>query len=102
MSAVKRPAYVSGADPHAQARTGPAGDPAGRLLAFARGDLLIIETDDQIHFPTWDDLRRLDLLTLRSQFLGDLDDEPLWSAELPADFEPPAGLSLLGLRSLHG
>jgi NAD+ diphosphatase len=72
------------------------------LLAFARGDLLIIEADDEIRFPTWDDLRRLDLLTLRNQFLGDLDDEPLWSAELPAEFEPPAGLALLGLRSLHG
>lgn len=102
MSTDKHTTYVAGVEPHAQATAGPAGDPAGRLLAFARGDLLIIESDDEIRFPSWDDLRRLDLLTLRNQFLGDLDDEPLWSAELSADFEPPQGLSLLGLRSLYG
>ena len=80
MSTVKRTVYVSGVEPHEQAISGPTGHPAGRLLAFARGDLLIVEADDEIRFPTWDDLRRLDLLTLRNQFLGDLDDEPLWSA----------------------
>lgn len=102
MNTVKRTTYVSGVEPHAQATAGPAGRPAGRCLAFARGDLLILEGDDAIHFPTWDDLRRLDLLTLRNQFLGDLDDEPLWSVELAADFTPPAGLTLLDLRSLYG
>jgi NAD+ diphosphatase len=102
MSTVKRTIYVSRIEPHDRALSGPTGDPTGRLLAFARGDLLILEADDEIRFPTWDDLRRLDLLTLRNQFLGDLDEEPLWSAELPADFEPPPGFTLLGLRSLHG
>ncbi|MDQ2653332.1 MAG: NAD(+) diphosphatase [Chloroflexota bacterium] len=102
MSTAKRTTYISGVEPHAQATTGPAGDPAGRCLAFARGDLLILASDDDIRFPSWDDLRRLDLLTLRNQFLGDLDDEPLWSVELAADFEPPQGLALLGLRSLYG
>lgn len=102
MNTVKRTTYVSGVEPHAQATAGPAGRPAGRCLAFARGDLLIVEAADAIRFPTWDDLRRLDLLTLRNQFLGDLDDEPLWSVELAADFTPPAGLTLLDLRSLYG
>jgi NAD+ diphosphatase len=101
MSTAKRTTYISGVEPHAQAIAGPDGDPAGRCLAFARGDLLIFESDDEVRFPSWDDLRRLDLLTLRNQFLGDLDDEPLWSVELAADFEPPRGLSLLGLRSLY-
>lgn len=102
MSTVKRTTYIAGVEPHAQATTGPHGHPAGRVLAFARGDLLIFESDAAIHFPSWDDLRRLDLLTLRNQFLGDLDDEPLWSVELAADFTPPAGLTLLDLRSLYG
>ena len=102
MSAVERPTYVSAVEPHAQATAGPAGLPAGLCLAFAHGDLLIVESDNEIRFPSWDDLRRLDLLTLRNQFLGDLDEQPLWSAELPAEFSPPEGLALLGLRSLHG
>ena len=102
MSTVKHTTYISGVEPHAQATAGPAGGPSGLCLAFARGNLLIVEADEAIHFPTWDDLRRLDLLTLRNQFLGDLDNEPLWSVELAADFTPPAGLSLLDLRSLYG
>jgi NAD+ diphosphatase len=75
MSTVKRTIYVSRIEPHDRALSGPTGDPTGRLLAFARGDLLILEADDEIRFPTWDDLRRL---------------------------EPPPGFTLLGLRSLHG
>ncbi len=102
MTTVKRSTYISGVEPHAQAVAGPGGHPAGRCLAFARGDLLIRESDGEVRFPSWDDLRRLDVLALRSQFLGDLDNEPLWSVELAADFAPPEGLSLLDLRSLFG
>lgn len=102
MNTANRTTYVAGIEPHDLAIAGPAGHPAGHCLAFARGDLLIAESDDEVRFPNWDDLRRLDVLVLRSQFLGDLDGVPLWSAELAADFAPPAGLSLLGLRSLHG
>jgi NAD+ diphosphatase len=102
MTTVKRTTYVAAVEPHDQAVTGPARHPTGRCLAFARGDLLVTESGDEVRFPSWDDLRHLDVLTLRSQFLGDLDDEPLWSAELAPDFVPPEGLSLLNLRSLHG
>lgn len=102
MSSTRGTTFTPGIEPHARASAGPAGQPAGRCLAFVQGELLIAELDSEVRFPDWDDLRRLDVLTLRFQFLGDLDNEPLWSAELAPDFQPPAELALLGLRALHG
>lgn len=102
MSAPTRPLYSPAVEPHARAIAGPAGLPAGRCLAFAQGNLLVAETSGEVQFPDWDDVRHHDILTLRRQFLGDLDGEPLWSVELTPDFAPPAGLSLLGLRELYG
>lgn len=102
MTTSRTTTFVSLIDPHERASTGPDRDPTGRCLAFVQGDLLITELDDQVLFPHWDDLRRLDILAMRYQFLGDLDNEPLWSVELAPDFQPPEELSLLGLRSLHG
>ncbi|MCA9880501.1 MAG: NAD(+) diphosphatase [Thermomicrobiales bacterium] len=102
MSTPTRPQYSPGVEPHARAVAGPAGLPAGRCLAFAQGNLLVAEANGEVQFPDWDDLRQHDMLTLRRQFLGDLDGEPLWSVELAPDVTPPAGLSLLGLRDLYG
>jgi len=102
MSSTQSTTFVACVEPHDRASSGPTGHPTGRCLAFVQGELLIAELDNQVRFPHWDDLRRLEVLTLRYQFLGDLDDEPLWSVELAPDFLPPDELSLLGLRGLHG
>ena len=52
--------------------------------------------------PWASSLHDLGLSPLRSQYLGALDEQPCFSAELPADVQPPPGMKLVDLRRLYG
>jgi NAD+ diphosphatase len=47
-------------------------------------------------------LDEIGLQPVRSQFLGTLDNQPCYEVELPEDTVPPKGMSVIGLRELHG
>jgi NAD+ diphosphatase len=51
--------------------------------------------------PSWHDLRDWGIAPIRYQFLGLLDGEPCWSAELPSGVSLPEHASLTGLRALY-
>lgn len=47
-------------------------------------------------------LHVLGIAPVRTQYLGDLDGRPCYSAELPANVQPPQGMKLVDLRQLYG
>ncbi|NEQ24062.1 MAG: NAD(+) diphosphatase [Microcoleus sp. SIO2G3] len=67
-------------------------------FAFAGSKLLMRGGD----IPTWADLQAQAISLIRSQYLGQLDGQACYSAELAKDATPPAGFALLGLRELYG
>jgi NAD+ diphosphatase len=88
-------------EPDDRALNTATGEPFGRCFAFSGADLLVIQADTVgPAVPTWAELRRWGLTTVRHQFLGWLDDEPCWSIELPRDLELPPGSAFTGLRAL--
>ncbi len=93
--------YQPVVDPPDEALDPETGEPCGRCFAFGVGALLVLgPRRKRPAIPAWDDLRRLDLPVVRSQFLGFLDGEPCWSAELPAGIASPPGTAITGLRGL--
>ena len=85
-------AFVPSTDP--RLRPGP-----GLWFAFRRRELLL---GAEFALPRGASLEALGLSPTRAQFLGHLDDEPCYSAELGADVEPPRGMQFHGLRQLYG
>lgn len=55
-----------------------------------------------IGVPWVNGLEELELVAVRSQYLGTLSHHPCYAAELPSDLELPPGLELRSLRGLHG
>jgi NAD+ diphosphatase len=51
--------------------------------------------------PSWDDLRQWSVATIRYQYLGTLDGEHCWSAELIPDAPLPDSTGLVNLRALY-
>lgn len=68
-------------------------------FAFAGRELLIYSEGDFV-VPSGASLPGLE--PLRTQFLGQLDGRPCYSAELVKDFQLPDGMKLEGLRKLYG
>ncbi len=75
----------------------PAG--AGLWFAFRKRELLV---SDAFAVPNLPALDVLGLRAARVQFLGMLDGEACFSAELSADAEPPRGAQFRDLRQLYG
>ena len=69
-------------------------------FAFVGSKLLCLEGTGQI--PQLISLAEIGLAPVRTQFLGTLDDQPCYSAELPVDTKAPDGATLRGLRELYG
>ncbi|MER3435547.1 MAG: NAD(+) diphosphatase [Leptolyngbya sp. ERB_1_1] len=74
----------------------------GWWFAFKQGKLLVQTQGEQSQIPYRVNLADLGLVPIRIQFLGTLDKQPCYSAELPNDAVIPAGMALQGLRKLYG
>jgi NAD+ diphosphatase len=71
-------------------------------FAFA-GSKLLVQLEGKIsQIPNLISLAEIGLAPVRTQFLGTLDDQPCYSAELPKDAIAPAGMIFRGLRELYG
>lgn len=66
-------------------------------FAFAGNKLLVRQVGNRYEIPT-----AIDLVPIRTQYLGQLGDRSCFSAELAKDTIPPEGFALLGLRDLYG
>jgi NAD+ diphosphatase len=82
--------------PSTEIQTGPC---AGLWFAFRKRQLLVT---DAFAPPRVEAPDALGLSPLRVQFLGHLDGEACFSAELPADAEPPPDMQFRELRQLFG
>lgn len=80
-------------------QTGPAW-----WFLFNAGKLLVKIKDNKAALPFLNDIAELSLTVLRRQYLGTLDGQPCYSAELNDDDDAaaPEGMSFQGLRSLFG
>ena len=89
-------------EPDDHASDAVSGHPRGRCFAFAGSEMLVLGTPDSPpRVPSWDDLRAWDITAIRYQYLGTLDGEPCWSAELAHEAPVPDSATLSGLRTLY-
>jgi len=72
---------------------------SGLWFVFRRRELLVSDTFGVPHVPA---LEALGFQALRVQFLGHLNGEACFSAELPPDSEAPRGAQFRDLRQLYG
>jgi len=70
-------------------------------FAFVGNQLLVRQEETISHIPYLVSLEEIGLTPVRTQFLGTLDNQPCYSAELPKDTLLPHGMSLCGLRELY-
>lgn len=70
-------------------------------FAFVGNKLLVRQEGTVSQIPKLISLEEIGLIPVRMQFLGTLDDQPCYSAELPQDAIAPNGMSLWGLRELY-
>ncbi len=73
----------------------------GWWFAFS-GNQLLVQTNGNRQIPWLNRLADLRLVPIRTQFLGTLDNQPCYSAELSRDVVIPSGMALRGLRELYG
>jgi len=71
-------------------------------FAFMNGKLLTLQAEGTAQVPQLNSLLEIDLAPIRTQYLGTLDAQPCYSAELPSDTVPPDGMAFCGLRQLYG
>jgi NAD+ diphosphatase len=71
-------------------------------FAFVGNKLLVRLEGTVSQIPNLISLADIGLVPLRTQFLGTLDNQPCYSAELPKDAVIPEGMTLRGLRELYG
>jgi len=69
-------------------------------FAFCRDRLLVVEGNASLTIPQLQDLSQLNVVSLRSQYLGVYEGSPCYSAELAQDAKAPSGMSFQGLRQL--
>jgi NAD+ diphosphatase len=96
------PSFIPSVEPAESALVGEDNQPRGLCFAFVGAELLIARgPDETVQIPGWDQLREWGLAAVRWQYLGALNGEPCWSAELVKEEEPPPGATLTGLRPLY-
>ncbi|MGH2617218.1 MAG: NAD(+) diphosphatase [Thermomicrobiales bacterium] len=94
--------FLPAIEPSEHALASANGEPRGRCFAFSSSDMLVnLSTSDTPEVPSWDDLRRWDVSTVRYQYLGALAGEPCWSVEVAPDLQPPDRAALVNLRALY-
>jgi NAD+ diphosphatase len=71
-------------------------------FAFVGNKLLVLINDNGPQIPAAQTLASWHLKPIRRQFLGTLNGQPCYSAELAHDTIPPDGMALMGLRDLYG
>ncbi|MBP5973234.1 NAD(+) diphosphatase [Brasilonema sp. CT11] len=71
-------------------------------FAFVGNKLLVRFEGNVSQIPNLISLTEIGLEPVRTQFLGTLDGQPCYSAELPKDAIVPDGMVLQGLRELYG
>lgn len=71
-------------------------------FAFVGNRLLVHWQDPIAQIPQLLCFDDLGLTPVRTQYLGTLDDQPCYAAELPQDAVLPSGCALEGLRQLYG
>jgi NAD+ diphosphatase len=71
-------------------------------FAFVGNKLLVRLEGTVSQIPNLISLADIGLVPVRTQFLGTLDNQPCYSAELPKDAVIPEGMTLRGLRELYG
>ena len=71
-------------------------------FAFVGSKLLVRLEGTASKIPQLISLAEIGLMPVRTQFLGTLDGQPCYSAELPFDAITPHGMTLRGLRELYG
>lgn len=74
----------------------------GWWFAFLGNQMLVSGEGTVCQIPHLFGLAELGLEPVRTQFLGRFNDEPCYSAELPAQTIVPDGMALRGLRDLYG
>ena len=68
---------------------------------FCSNQLLTTLDSENFHLPYCEDLQELNLIPVRTQYLGSLQGHPCYCAELPVNTVSPAGMSFADLRSLY-
>jgi NAD+ diphosphatase len=71
-------------------------------FAFLGNKLLVQVNDTSTTIPQVVHLSAIGLVPVRTQFLGTLDGQPCYSAELPQDAAIADGMAVRGLRELYG
>lgn len=71
-------------------------------FAFVGNKLLVRREGTVSQIPNLISLQEIGLVPIRTQFLGTLEDQPCYCAELPQDAIAPDGMVLQGLRELYG
>lgn len=99
----ERQPFVAATEPTDGAHDSLTGEPVGRCFAFAGGELLV-RRDDQggVVVATWDEVRTREVTIVRHQYLGVLDGEHCWSAEVAVESRVPVDLEPTGIRALYG
>jgi NAD+ diphosphatase len=102
MSDAKPHQFRAAVDPLDGAHDPLNGEPRGRCFAFAGSDLIVAaDRNDGSQVPTWAELRQWQITPVRHQYLGTLNGEHCWSAEVPPEVTVPADAALVGLRTLY-
>jgi NAD+ diphosphatase len=70
-------------------------------FAFLGHRLLVHPQGTRSEIPYLTSLEEIGLTPIRTQFLGTLDGQPCYSAELPKEAKAPEGMAFRGLRELH-
>ncbi|HET6261027.1 MAG TPA: NAD(+) diphosphatase [Chloroflexia bacterium] len=73
-----------------------------RWFAFSGPRLLVLEEGGTTTVPIALDPAEFGLEVVRRQYLGSMEGQGCYAAELAPDFTPPGGMSLQGLRGLYG
>ncbi len=70
-------------------------------FAFSKNRLLVYDESPAYRLPLLHDLSELNCQPLRIQFLGHLDQQPCYAAELSSEEKTPAGMAFVSLRELY-
>lgn len=70
-------------------------------FAFAGNKLLVRDEGVLSYIPSLTNLADIGIMPIRTQFIGTIDNQACYSAELPKDTVAPVGMSLRGLRDLY-
>lgn len=71
-------------------------------FVFSSNKLLIKTYKDNTSIPFSKTIEELNIIPIRTQYLGTLEGQPSYSVEVSSEEEAPEGMCFVDLRSLHG